>query len=755
MLQLPAIKQYDDWATVYADSDSDTTFYAIPNLPRLRWIDDNTPAFTFLKFAEAVTSGGADPGQDSLGGGYVQFDCELSLTDDQTKTITQDMKDAVAKSYRDRGLPAPSTIQIAPPTWHDSDKVGVMLITFPEKPDGSGFINHIAASGKPSMLGSNVATFAAELSQRGAALLWQAFQMAVMPVSVVYRLEVMAQIPTVSMHVWLHAGQVHQFSDQINKDIDSGPWGDDDQQYTDNMQEIFSKYAVGGVDVTGFDPGSSSGSDSTDDYAKVKKDMEDQGWALMEQTLQDDMKDKFQPTPDSDRGAEGDYKNTVRDYLEAFSQDLDIYFKDKDVIPWPMNPQGSLQGILTQPHKGKLPNKSDLFKEISLDDDFFKLLQLRIHCNCDFDVDPIDSVLVHIVYGSNVSDFRLTASTPDVTFRTYIDKSLGKNWSYSYTVNYKGTDRTLKFGPANGSGDALVINVADMGYLKLQVTAAQFNWDLIDSAQVRITYSDAANGVAAREDVILLNAKSPSQPYSRLIYAPVTGPYQYGVDLFFKNEQRTTITGQSSATSLTVSDVFTNRFAVTVLPAGDFTQISHIVVDLDYEDPAHQYSQQFTFQATSPTDKLLWVVPVWPGAPLDYRYRALVAYKDGHTTQSGWTPQSGSGTITVGDVFAKTLNVTFRSDLIDWSKVRLVKISAHYTDTSNSIDELDDFVFTSAKSAPQSWSVPIKDATKTSYQYTTTFYNIDSTQVTESPVTTSDPMILIDVPVAVAAGGGQ
>ena len=89
MLQIPAIKQYDDWATVYADSEDETMFYAIPNLPRLRWIDDNTPAFTFLKFAEAVHSGNTpDPGQNSLGGGYVQFDCELSLTPDQNKTIT-------------------------------------------------------------------------------------------------------------------------------------------------------------------------------------------------------------------------------------------------------------------------------------------------------------------------------------------------------------------------------------------------------------------------------------------------------------------------------------------------------------------------------------------------------------------------------------------------------------------------------------------------------------------------------------------
>ncbi len=753
MLQLPAIKQYDDWATVYPDSDNEAMFYAIPNMPRLRWIDDNTPAFEFLKFADQVQSGGNDPTQDNLGGGYVQFDCELSLTPAQSKAITDDMQSVLDKSRRARGL-NPIPVAIAPPMWHDSDKVGVMLITFPEKPDGSGFINHIAASGKPSLLGSNVATFAAQLSQHGATLLWNAFQMAVMPVSVAYRLEVMAQIPTVSMHVWLHASQVHQFTEQISKDVDSSVWGDDDQQYTDNMQEIFSKYAVGGVDVTGFDPG--SGDSSSDDFAKIKKDMEEQGWAMMEQTLQDDMKDKFAPTAATDRGAQGDFKNTVRDYLESFSQDLDVYFKDKDVIPWPMNPQGSLQGILTQPHNGKIPNKNDFFKEISLDDDFFKLLQLRIHCNCDFDKDPIDSVLVHIVYGSNVSDFRLTGAQPDTTFRSYIDKSLGKNWTYSYIVNYKGTDRTLKSGTLKGTGDALVINVADMGFLKLQVTANKFNWDVIDSAQVRIKYSDSANNVAEQEDVIPLSSKGPTQPYSRMIYAPMSQPYQYAVDVFLKNEQRVTGDYQpSSTTSLNVNDIFDSRIAVTVLPAGNFDVISHIVVDLDYEDAAHQYSQQTTSQFTSLNDKQLWIVPIWAGGPTSYRYRTLVAYKDGHTSQTDWIPGSGSGSINVGDVFTTTLSATFRTDLIDWTKVRLAMVKIHYADAANNISEVDDLVFNNVKPAPQTWSLPVKDKTKMAFDYSVTFYNNDSTQVSTPVITTSDPVILLDPTTAAAAAGGR
>lgn len=742
MLQLPAIAQYGDWATIYPDGDVDYMFYAIPNLPRLRWFSDGSPAFTFLKYKEAVQSGGTDPTARSLGGGYVQFDCELSLTKAQSDQITADMQSAVNKTYQNRGMQAP-TVQIAPPTWHDSANVSVMLITLPEKSDGSGFINRIATAGKPSLLGSNVATFAADLSQRGAALLWQAFQMATMPVAVAYRLEVMAQIPDLQMHVWLRASQLHQFREQVDKDVDSSVWGDTDQQYTDTMSEIFAKHAVGGVDVTGFDPALAGSTD----FAKLKKDMEQQGWALMEQTLQDDMKDKFAPTAAGDKGAQGDYNHTTRDYFEQFTQDLDVYMKDKDTIPWPMAPQASMEGILTQPGpNGQVPKKTDLFKEISLDDPFFRLLQVRIHCNADFEKDPIDSVLVHVEYGTTVDDFKFAAGTFDTTFRAFIDPTLGKTFNYSYQVNYKGTDKVLKVPLQPCKGDQLPINVTDMGYLKMQVMTGTLNWAAIDSAQVRISYEDAANGVPLQEDVIVLKADATAQTYQRMIYAPISQPYKYAVDFFFKNEQRTTIAAASSReTTLVINDMFSDHLAVKLAASG-LDQIAKIIVDLDYEDAPHQYNQQATIELSGLKDNDGWSIPLWSGANKDFRYRSLLSYKDGHTVQNDWKTSSGNATIVVGEIFAATLAVSCLSDAVDWTNVKLIKVSAHYVDAANAIDVTDDFVFTPARPVAPPWNVEIKDTTKKSFDYAATFYMNDGTQRTSSRTAVGDPTIILQTP---------
>jgi hypothetical protein len=744
MLQLPQIKQYGDFATVFPDSDSDTTFYVIPNMPRLRW-ENGQPVFLFLKYREAVRSDGADP--TSLGGGYVQFDCELALSKGQHDQVAGDLQDMVNRAYRVRGAQAPP-IKLASPIWHDSDKVSVSLLTFPPKADGTGFVTYIAGAGKPSLLGSANASFGMELTQRGAALLWQAFQMPTLPVAVVYHIEFMAEFPAVQMHVWVDASQIHHFHEEIQKDIDSSVWGDTDQSYTDTMQEVFSKWSVGGVTVNSFDPALAG----NNDFAKLKKDMEEQGWAMMEQQLQQDMKDKFAATPDAAKGAQEDYKTTVRDYFQSFDDHLDVTFTDKSTVPWPTGMQASMTMLTSQSGpNGERPVLSQMFREVSLDDPFFQLLQVKIFCNCDFDADPIDSVIVYVTYGARTDsfDFRKAATPTIHTYRTYRDKALGDAFSYSYEVHYKASDKVLKSKPDTKSGTILQIDVKDMGYLKVDIASGAVNWDAIDTLQVRIRYGDQANGVDLAEDAFVLKSGAASQSYSRMIYAPVTHAYEFAVDYFFKNSQRITGTWTPGGKAkLFINDMFSDSLNIRLLAAGDWSAMQKIVVDLDYQDAAHTYGKQTTLELTATGDNQTWLVPVWGGGPEAYRYRQLVVYKDGRMSQGDWTPQSGSAALVVGEQWGAILTIGCMSDLIEWTAVRLVKVTIHYADPANGVDETEDFVFTSAKPSAPPWKLGIKDKTKTSYDYTATYYLPDGSHRAQTVKNAADETIILQLPPA-------
>ena len=716
MLKLPQIKQYGDFATVFPDSDNDFTFYVIPNIPRLRW-ENGLPVFLFLKYREAVHSDGADP--TSLGGGYVQFDCELTLLKAQQDQVVADLQDMVNRNYRARGAATPPKVVISSPTWHDSDKVAVSLVTLPVKPDGSSFITNIAGAGKPSLLGALNTTFGMELTQRGAAALWQAFQMPTLPIAVDYHLEFYAQLPALKMHVWVDSGQVHHFHQEIEKDIDSSIWGDTDQSYTDTMKETFTKWNVGGVTVTSFDPGAVD-----PNFAKLKQDMEEQGWSMLQQQIQQNMKDKFAATPDAQRGAQGDYKSTIRDYIESFTDTLDVTFNEKSTVPWPTEIKGSMT-LLTQQTgpNGEHPDLSKMFQEISLDDPFFSLLQVKVYCNCDFDNDPIDSVIVDITYNGKTQsfDFRAGSATPLHTYRTYRDKTVGDTYAYKYTVHYKGTDKVLVSPTLNSKSNILEVDVKSMGYLKVDVAAGAINWSFVDSVQVRLRYGDAASGVDTAASTLVLKPDAPLQSYKRLIYA-VAHAYDYAVDLFFKNGNRNAGSWQSSSqNTLYVNDVFTDTLAVRLVPVGDWSAIQRVDVDLDYADPAHSYEVQNTLELNG-TDTLPWLVPVWDGGPKSFRYRQLIAYKDGHTMQGDWTPQSGNQTLAIGEIWAKFLTVTCITDLLDWSAVKLVKVTLHYADPANAIDASEDFIFTSARPTAKPWTWGVKNAGLTHYDATVTYY---------------------------------
>src|SRR5262249_12623063 len=156
----------------------------------------------------------------------------------------------------------------------------------------------------------------------------------------------------------------------------------------------------------------------------------------------------------------------------------------------------------------------------------------------------------------------------------------------------------------------------------------------------------------------------------RTIFAPVTNPYEYMVQFFLKDGQHIAYDWQQSRTSLLlINDMFEDHLAVTFVASGGFDKIDKIVVDVDYEDTAHSYHSQKTFELTQGTDTQPWIVPLWKGAPRQFRYRSLVVYKDGHSEQGDWIAKDGSMTIVVGEVFAASLQVQCATDLVDFSTV--------------------------------------------------------------------------------------
>src|SRR5688572_19750110 len=231
------IPQYDriEDVTIFKDSDSESTFYAIANAPRLRIGPDGKPVFTFLKYAEV------DPGPDGKGvaGGYVQFDTAFGLTPDQATRVRGVLQERADKRARDRGM-QPVPVKLADPTWTSGT---ISLVTFKE---GSGIVDKIMGGGSPSLLGDNVAVSAIQLTEAGAQLFWEACQMANMPIGIVMNMKFLARIPSIEMHVWLNTSNFASYYEKIDRDEPF--WGDD--TFTHTRREDFRRFSAGDVNVT-------------------------------------------------------------------------------------------------------------------------------------------------------------------------------------------------------------------------------------------------------------------------------------------------------------------------------------------------------------------------------------------------------------------------------------------------------------------------------------------------------------------------
>ncbi|MGD9671775.1 MAG: hypothetical protein AB7U75_22465 [Hyphomicrobiaceae bacterium] len=98
MIRLPAFQhfQFDDGetATVFQDDRRFWVFYAIPGFPRVRIDQNENPVFMMVKYNLSDESREADPTLPR-GGGYLVFDSELKLSNDNQETVVNALQDYV------------------------------------------------------------------------------------------------------------------------------------------------------------------------------------------------------------------------------------------------------------------------------------------------------------------------------------------------------------------------------------------------------------------------------------------------------------------------------------------------------------------------------------------------------------------------------------------------------------------------------------------------------------------------------------
>lgn len=728
MLQIDKVQQIQD-VTVYGDDKNDFTFYLVPQTPRFR-MENGKPVFKFVKYRELRKEG------NDLFGGVCAFDTEFVVAPDKLAAVKAELQKTVDNRYQQRGQQPPQIV-IGPLTY----TAGTANLNIGE---GGTLVEKVRGAGKPSLYGNNVATFWVELTKAGATVFEQALQGQGGFVSVVYDLKIWAKLPAVTARGWWHASQFYAFVQEIN--TEENFWSED--SYEESIRETLRKREVMGTEFSFIGNPALSAADQL----KMEQEIRAAVTRQLEDAVERNMLKEIEKTdPDTkslreDQNIE-DIKRTVSKTQVA---DVNISFKESQVIQWNIVPQGLLPNITTMKGPdGKPFNWKDYALDVDLNDPFFQTLEVSVRVNADFANLPIFNVEAKLSYPSGpdkpVQEYVFSSPDDVGKFRTFVANN-NRKYKFVYQVNYKGDSRVYSSEEVETDDTQLTINVDDLGILVVDIAPGDINFTQVKQAQMTVRYED--QGITPIERQFTLTPDKNSYQIREVIFKARTQPIRYSVKYFMTDGREYEVKDkEQDAPQIYINDPFSAMKTVGLRAVGDLNaRIQSIMVDLIYKDAANNnYTQTKSMALSKATPFFDWTFPVIDENAGEVKYSGTIQYMDG-TTQDIPETVAKRSTIQLGDMVADRLEIMVVPDLVDFTKVKLVNVSLHYIDSANQVEERKDLIFKAGEQA-KNWVVDLKNKNAREYKWSARFFMADGTrrEITEQPG--QGETVILEVPV--------
>jgi hypothetical protein len=778
--------------TVYEDDSDQTVFYVMPNQPSFRVDDSGNYVFKFIEYKMPV-----DRPDGSKGGGFLIFDSVFVIPPDKLKALQSDLDDLVkskraalqsdlgnqlqskyaalqndskddlqkAKDLQDiqdiqrqkDSLNSQASAQISLPSFTKGTSSLVLLDS------GGALVQKIENVGKPSLLGSMICAFTAEVSPEGAAVLKGALTGKGGVVQIAYDLTYIAALPPVQGHVYFHAHKFASFYQTLDKS--GSTWHSGDNTMNEKLREQFISSDSGGVDFE------FEGLDMSDPaVAKMQTDLTNWGWQQLNVATQSVLNASSQGassqapaaqgsdsqsgsgSPPSNPGVVGTntgadlgqdrtddgMEHTTHDEQSDTHFDFDEYYKERDSIAYETVQQGTLPNV---------PNFDQYAVTIDANDPFFTQIHSTLLVNADFQKFQIQSVDVNAIYdkGSAPTVAGMHFTKPDDVLKFDSDTVNGDTeYSYNVAVNY-GDQSAPYNAPVQKTKDSSVtVDVGTMGVFYLNLTMGNVDFKSVPQVIVAVKYPDTDPTGAAISRQYSFDTNNRTASMVVVLLKPVTKKYQYQVTYVMADGTQMTLDWQEDNTQqLFINSPFTPR-TVSFLSEGDFTnEIDNIFLRMSYVDATNKYQQDSEYTFSSANRNHDWTFPVVRGGQGQITYSGVISYKS-HTTENLNATTTTSNLITFGPPNQAIITVTPDPVMLDFTKVKLVQVNFQYADPANNVSNQQEIVVKSTGATPPSWTFYAKDPTKVTYTYQATFYlSTTPPSVVKQPSQTSSDTDLV------------
>jgi hypothetical protein len=713
---------------VHDDFNDPTTFYVIPNSPRFRLDDHGKPVFKYVKYRFPV-----DREDGKKGGGYVFFDVAFDVPDADLERIRAALQ---AKLTTAGGQPPEIKVSTPP---YLRGRANFLL----KNSDGT-LIESVMGAASPSLFGKCTAAYALELTSEGATLFEATMKgEGVGGVIIEYELTTTAALPPLTACAWFHGHEFYSYFQQV--DIDRDFWNAPDSYRETIREAAYSSESMGvTVDMQFVLP---EGPEAT---AKLRDSIRASMKAQLEDAVARKALKAIDPVAADKRDLPKDsLDHLIRDFQVTKDVWVDDRYTENGAIEWTIHPSGNLPNITTMTGPDGKPFKwEDYYVEVKVDDPFFQQLNVAIGVNADFENLPLHSVEVHLDYHEGnthqIGEYSFRDASAQQKFASYIEND---NWTYQYwyEVNYKGASKKFTSKPETVDDKILTIGLDEVGVLHAEFEAGAIDWSQVNAVQIAFEYAGRSVKVA---ETLVLTEKSPTASVIKAILEARDKAYVYTVT-YAMADGRELKTGPQEGTSgrTIINDVFQTK-TIPIRVAGDLSfddgddpakVIDEILLHVRYTD-VDGLSQETDVALNAEQTFLDWKVPVVGTGDGIVAYSGHIKFHNGTTVEIEETTPTVP-TILVGDVVASKTLVTVAADLVDFSEVKLVKVSLKHG------DHAQDFMFRPGGATEATFELDSRKKGDVEYQWAATYYMTDATRRTAKD-TTTELTLMLEIPPA-------
>ncbi len=433
----------------------------------------------------------------------------------------------------------------------------------------------------------------------------------------------------------------------------------------------------------------------------------------------------------------------VRKTVNHSTMNLEITVDRSQVIEWPLVGQATLQTFFADSSPEEIKRH---VVEIFADD--FNTLGVEVRAFVDFENTPIRAVEIQTEYSAKDSNGETRTSHGAFTFQAgetnaqQFDPTIvegEKSYRFRYKVFYDDGTVTEPTRWETTTNRDLNVTVVDPGRLELEVSGASLNWDILRGVMVQLSYAEPGDGNVERtEQTFELTKLNPVRKWDHRFRRAIEGHVEAQITYSLVDDKVV----QADPHQIEVSD---NLFVVpppqvdvlnvTLVPAGDWSDVAQAVVSLTYDaGEGHVYDETARF--TSIEQSFEWEVLLRDPTHRTFKYQTLIVYKSsGDEDKSEWQTATGDQALAIFVPGVPKLRVNVLSNLVDFSKTPVATVSLSYGDERQTLS------FTSIST--KQWEVELLSEDNRAYAYEITWHTTAGDEIKSGVIRTEETELFI------------